>query len=196
MFVNDIVMVFTYIAPERSPIYSFENDNGITLLNEKIFDIKSLYPNAKIIIAGDLNSRTKDFQDFIPDDDTEFIFGETDYQGDTFNLLRKSQDCHTYNRFGLSLIELCCEYDVHMLNGRLFDDVEGNITGIANDGMSIVDYIIASSNLFEKFSSFTVDNYDVSDHFPLKRSLKLCLKRNIRQTNVNTDGLTNWHKYK
>ena len=116
--VIDIVIIFTYIAPERSPIYSFENDNGITLLNEKIFDIKSLYPNAEIIIAGDLNSRTKDFQDFIPDDDTEFIFGETDYPGDTFNLLRRSQDCHTYNRFGLSLIELCCEYDTHMLNGR------------------------------------------------------------------------------
>ena len=82
-----------------------------------------------------------------------------------------------------------------MLNGSIFDDVEGNITCIANDGMSIFDYIIASSNLFEKFSSFTVDNYDVSDHFPLKCSLKLCLKRNIRQTNVNTDGLTNWHKY-
>ena len=194
--VNDIVMVFTYIAPERSLIYSFENDNGITLLNEKIFDIKSLYPNAEIIIAGDLNSRTKDFQDFIPDDDTEFIFGETDYPGDTFNLLRRSKDCHTYDRFGLSLIELCCENDVHMLNGRLFDDVEGKITCIANDGMSIVDYIIASSNLFEKFSSFNVDKYDVSDHFPLKCSLKLCLKRNIRQTNVNTDGLTNWHRYK
>ena len=45
--------------------------------------------------------------------------------------------------------------------------------------MCVVDYIIASSNLFEKFSSFTVDNYDVSGHFPLKCSLKLCLKRSI-----------------
>ena len=74
-----------------------------------------------------------------------FQGGETDYPGDTFNLLRRSQDCEVYNNFGLSLIELCCEYDVHMLNGRLFDDIEGNITCTANDGRSIVDYIIASS---------------------------------------------------
>ena len=85
--VNDIVLIFTYIAPERSPIYAFENDNGIILLNEKIFDIKSLYPNAEILTAGDLNSRTKDFQDFIPEDDTDFIFGETDYPSDKFNLI-------------------------------------------------------------------------------------------------------------
>ena len=58
------------------------------------------------------------------------------------------------------MIELCCEYDVHMLNGRLFDDIEGNITCTANDGRSIVDYIIASSNLFELFSTFAVDNYE------------------------------------
>ena len=59
-----------------------------------------LYPNAEIIIAGDLNSRTKDFPDFIPDDDLNFIFGETDYPSDHFNLNRKSKDCHTHNRFG------------------------------------------------------------------------------------------------
>ena len=32
---NDIILIFTYIAPERSPIYAPENDNGILLLNEK-----------------------------------------------------------------------------------------------------------------------------------------------------------------
>ena len=145
------------------------------------------------MICGDLNSRTKDFQDFIPDDNIEYIFGENDYPGDTFNLLRRSQDCEVYNNFGLSLIELCCEYDVHMLNGRLFDDIEGNITCTANDGRSIVDYIIASSNLFELFSTFAVDNYDVSDHFPLKCSLRLCLKRNAQQNAVNNDELRKLH---
>ena len=148
---HDIIFIFTF-APERSSIYTHENDNGITLLSEKIFDIKVLYPNAEIIIAGDLNSRTKDFPDFIPDDDLNFIFGETDYPSDHFNLNRKSKDCHTHNRFGLSLIELCSEYEVHMLNGRLFADVDGNITCISNEGTSIVDYIIASSSLFDKFS--------------------------------------------
>ena len=83
----------------------------------------------------------------------------------SFHLKRKSKDCHVYNGFGLSLIDLCCEYDVHILNGRLFDDIDGNFTCISNDGLNIVDYILASTNLFELFSSFSVNEYDVSDHF-------------------------------
>ena len=88
--INDIVLIFTYIAPERSPIYTPENDDGIILLNEKLLEIRSVYPKADIVIAGDLNSRTKDFLDFIPYDDPDFVFGETDYLGDMFNLKRNS----------------------------------------------------------------------------------------------------------
>ena len=79
--INDIILIFTYVAPERSPIYSPENDDGIVILNEKLTNIKSTYPNAEIILAGDLNARTKDFLDYIPYDDLDFIFGETDYPG-------------------------------------------------------------------------------------------------------------------
>ena len=50
--IHDIVLIFTYIAPEKSPIYSPENDDGI--LNEKIFTIKSVYLEAEIFLAGDL----------------------------------------------------------------------------------------------------------------------------------------------
>ena len=59
--INDIVLIFTYIAPERSPIYTPENDDGIILLNEKLLKIRSGYPKADIEIAGDLNSKTKFF---------------------------------------------------------------------------------------------------------------------------------------
>ena len=50
--VNDILLIFTYIAPERSPIYTPENDDGIVLLNEKLLEIRSVYPNADMIVAG------------------------------------------------------------------------------------------------------------------------------------------------
>ena len=33
--IHDIVIIFTYFAPEKSPIYSPENDDGIVILNEK-----------------------------------------------------------------------------------------------------------------------------------------------------------------
>ena len=54
-------------------IYTPENDDGLILLNEKLLEIRSVYLNADIIIAGDLNARTKDFLDFIPNDDLDFV---------------------------------------------------------------------------------------------------------------------------
>ena len=53
-----------------------------------------------------------------------------------------------YNLFGITLAELCCTFDIHIINGRLFNDSDGNFTCIANDGASVVDYSIASSKLF------------------------------------------------
>ena len=82
-----------------------------------------------------------------------------------------------------------------MLNGRLFADIDGNITCISNDGTSIVDYIIASSSLFDKFSSFAVDNYAVSDHFPLICTLKLIRRKNVRHDTISTQ-LGDWQKFK
>ena len=35
---EDLILIFTYIAPEKSPIYT-EEDNGIVLLNEKFLVI-------------------------------------------------------------------------------------------------------------------------------------------------------------
>ena len=140
--INDIALKFTYIAQERSPIYTPENDDCTILLNEKLLKIRSVYPKADIVIAGGLNSRTNGFLDFIPYDDLDFVFGETDYPGDMFSLNRNSKDLQTYNKFGLSLVDLCCEHDIHMLKGRLFDDKEGNVTCVATEGRSHVDYII------------------------------------------------------
>ena len=71
---NNIVFIFTYVAPERSPIYSHENGDGILILNEKVANIKSTCTDAAIILAGDLNSKTKTFLVYIPLDDLDFTF--------------------------------------------------------------------------------------------------------------------------
>ena len=145
-------MYFTYIAPENSPIYT-EEDNGITILNERISEVILQYPNAELFLAGDLNARISTMQDFIPEDDLEFVFGDTDYPTDPFDMQRRSKD-ETYNRFGISLLDLCCTHNIHVLNGRLFDDKNGEITCVANGGSSVVDYILASTTLFESFQQF------------------------------------------
>lgn len=85
-----------------------------------------------MFLGGDLNSRIGDMQDFIPADDVEFVFGDTDYPTDPFDIVRKSKD-ETCNRFGTSLIDLCCTQNIHILNGRLFKDINGEITCVANN---------------------------------------------------------------
>ena len=120
---EDLILIFTYIAPEKSPIYT-EEDNGIILLNEKILEIVTDHPGAELFVAGDLNARIGNSQDFIPHDDLEHIFGETEYPSDPFEMNRVSKD-DTQNRFGISLLDLCCMYNIHVLNGRLFEDVKG-----------------------------------------------------------------------
>ena len=62
---------------------------------------------------------------------------------------------------------MCCNNDIHMLNGRLYDDIDGNITCISNKGKSLVDYIIALTSLFDKCSYFYIGTQKFSDNFPV-----------------------------
>ena len=148
---NDIIIVFTYVAPEKSTCYAYTSINGIELLADKILSIMAEYPIAELLLAGDFNARTKDYTDFIVDDDADYIFGEhTAYPADRFAIPKKSKDADFSNPYGLSLIELCCTFNIHILNGRRFDDKEGHFTCFANNGTSVVDYMIASTTLFLK----------------------------------------------
>ena len=196
---DDIVFVFVYISPEYSPIYHDRNENGIEVLSDQLSVIVSEFPEAKLFLAGDFNARMKDFQDFISHDDVSFVIGEnSNYPADDFSLMRDSKD-QVYNRFGLSLIELCCSYNVHTLNGRMFGDSEGNFTCTANNGTSVVDYMICSSEIFDCVTDFRILTDDLSVHFPLKCSLSFMLKQNSLYTpNTVKDNvqLYIWTKYK
>ena len=87
------------------------------------------------------------------------FFGETNYESDDFDMKRSNKD-GVYNLFGISLAELCCTFDMHIINGQLFGDQDGNFNCIANNGASVVDYNIASSKLFAKISNFSIEDRD------------------------------------
>ena len=65
-------------------------------------------------------------------------------------------------------VQMCCLLDIHLLIGRINGEKTGEFTCIANQGTSIVDYNIASSDLFKNISSFHVEDRDESVHYPLK----------------------------
>ena len=73
-------------------------------------------------------------------------------ESDFFELPQRPKDLHQ-NTFGLSLIELCKTYGIHILNGRSPGYTEGEITCTANDSYSLAGYFTASSNLFQSVLS-------------------------------------------
>ena len=169
----DIILSFLYISPEGSPIYNEEvGNNGIDIFENKLLRIIEKYPNANLMLAGDFNARCGYLQDLLLDDSLDLVFDDDIlYEADDFSLHRQTKD-HVDNNFGLSLIELCKVYNVHILNGRFPGDIEGEITCVANEGSSVVDYIIASSNLFQFITDFEVSDRSESVHFPICCSLK------------------------
>lgn len=77
-FTNDIVLCFTYFSPEGTPIYELPSShiNGVELFEDKILsNIVTSYPHASLFLAGDLNCRTSNLQDFIAKDNLDFILG-------------------------------------------------------------------------------------------------------------------------
>ena len=189
---KDIIMIFVYVSPEKSPFDESNRVNGIEDLSEKLTIISSDYPDAHLLLAGDFNARTKDIDDFIINDDIEHIFEKVvDYPHDNFNLPRKSKNMLLLNKFGQSLIELCCTRSVHILNGRINGDLSGDYTCFANDGKSIVDYIVVSTQLFKNVKCFNVENVEFSDHFPLVCKLEFetdkCLNNNFESHNAGNE---------
>ena len=77
------------------------------------------------------------------------------------------------NNHGKLLLEICKSLELLILNKRLKGVLFGRITFHGYRGISTVDYIIVSHELFDKFDSFTVQQLTpFSDHAQLTCKLK------------------------
>ena len=117
---KDVIFVTAYVSPAGSKIYECMDEiNGIKLLSDKTEYSSNHYPDCYIFLAGDLNVRTKNFLDFIPNYNlscTCIYNVDVDYDSHYFEIPRNYRDPY-FNTFGQSLIELCCTFNIHMLNG-------------------------------------------------------------------------------
>jgi len=155
-------------------VYDNTDMDGMTMLDSYLEKIVCDYPENSLFIMGDFNARMKTFLDYIPDDNLDHIIEDAEgYPTDIFNLPRSSMDSEFYNNYGKKLAELCCAYNIHALNGRIFQDMQGNYTCVTHNGASVVDYMLASSELFHSFNDFGVHHRDESIHFPLFCSLDI-----------------------
>ncbi|KAK6180958.1 hypothetical protein SNE40_008917 [Patella caerulea] len=153
-----------YVSPEGSKYYQNREHSTIETLEEIFIKIHFDFPGSNILLAGDMNARTGDLVDYIIDDSLEYITNEDIYPIDDFNQKRHNLD-KEINAFGTILIHLCKTHGIHIVNGRFPSDADGMFTSHANKGASVVDYMVASTELFPSIKNFSV--IDDSDHFPI-----------------------------
>ena len=182
---ENLLMICAYLPPENSTAYQNETD-GIIILHEKLIDLKSRYPDHKLILAGDLNARIGSLQDFILDDGVDHIPGMGWYESDNFDIPRYAKDT-VVNNFGRSLIDVCTELDLHVLNGRVHGDSPGQYTNITENGCSTVDYILVESSLYSKVQQFEVHALAESNHMPVQCILDFNIKTDDIFSIVNND---------
>jgi exonuclease III len=67
------IIIFTYLPPHGSSAYTLDEQNGVLILEKYITELEVNYPDARILISGDLNARTKDLPDYIINDSAEYL---------------------------------------------------------------------------------------------------------------------------
>ena len=150
-----------YIPPENS-IYAVENPYG-EIENE----MRRLSVNcSSVIILGDLNSRSKNLQDYIIPDNEIFdnlslndIFEELQseflcFKNSPFRLHRQNSDTGV-NNFGYRLVDFCIDNDMFIMNGR----GDSNSSDIICKNVSTVDYFLLSRTVISMSECLTVHEF-------------------------------------
>ena len=152
-----------YIPPENSRFFtqdefdSFENSVSDACCNHKY-----------VIITCDANSKTAQLSDFVRSDtflfdmfdvdsvDQSDLEKYTELENLNIPLDRKSKDKKT-NAHGIRFIDICRNNDLFFLNGRLYNDTDGNFTFKQK---SVIDYVIATADCFKHVRGFNIVETD------------------------------------
>ena len=162
---GEVILVSVYIPPVDSQYYKDKEIKcNLILLEEALLDIQEAHPRANIVICGDLNARTSNWNQHIEDD---CYSQEYDCHCPDNVSYRNSQD-KVRNKFGDILIDLCKVYHICIMNGSNKDDREGKFTYVSQHGESVVDYCLIINTNFETDVSVTVGSRIDSSHMPLE----------------------------
>lgn len=191
---NDVIFLFLYIPPENSIFYNYQNtDNGITIIEDVLFELQNMYGDIEIVLAGDFNARTAEIFEFASENNDNYnpglhyIFDNG--IGEELNMPKRKNKDKTVNTFGKSLIDLCSMYDLCIVNGRNKGDIDGNFTYVYSNGASTIDYFLTSNSLFKRITNMSVLNCDLSKHFPISCALTFFCNESMKTCTENTDEL-------
>ena len=164
---RDLYICLCYVVPDGSSRQALIETNIFDRILESVAHIESKsQKDFSMLICGDFNSRTSDKPDFVLDDDSRNVnFLPDEYTPDQF-MSRYSEDIGHVNDNGLLLLDLCKQTGFRILNGRVGEDKGvGKFTFVGSRGSSVVDYVLASAELFQYIRTFKVHDPNIlSDH--------------------------------
>ena len=179
---KDIYFGAVYITPSNSSsTKSRYSVDPYMILQKEVSFFSSL--NGEIILGGDFNSRLGNkHKDYIITDTNEFLPIDNSIIETDILTFRNSQDKKT-NSNGKHLADLCMINNLKILNGRKIGDLTGKYTCHQYNGSSVVDYIIAEPNIFDKINYFQVlPLTSYSDHCQIIANLDI---KPINPTNTS-----------
>ena len=173
---KDLLIGLCYVIPDESSRQSMTETNIFDRLLESLVLVENKYSgNCNFLLCGDFNARSSNKPDFVNDDNTEHILVlPDDYVSDT-QMPRYSQDEGHINSNGHLLLDFCIQTGLRIMNGRVGNDEGvGKYTFVGSRGSSLVDYVLASQDLFPFVKEFDVQDPNIlSDHCVINFSFKL-----------------------
>ncbi len=182
----DIFICCAYISPEKSSYTKRQTKNILDFID---IDVNRYKKKGKVILCGDLNSRTSTSPDFDYSSKSDTCIPlPNSFNNDLETLLppRSNKDI-VVNNFGKWLLDTCISNDLMIVNGRFPGDKLGNYTCVKTNGSSVVDYNVISKDLCQMVNTFKVlPLTEYSDHCPISLSMSIPLdeksENNIHDT--------------
>ena len=181
---RDVAITFSYCVPEYS---SYQLREQLDIFGDLEYKLSCVGAEVDKLCFGDYNARTHNKPDYIiSEDNTDIPVPCELYESDTVATVPRSNLDTVTNKYGDNLLQLCKTVPLRICNGRKLGDILGSFTCITANGMSCVDYCLASPKLYNNVKTLTVGDsvLTLSDHCPLHATL---------QVNVNT--LTDFADY-
>ena len=192
----ELIIGAVYIPPPDSP---YSTGHEYELILRDLIDFNANNNNSKVCIIGDMNSRTGVLPDFV-ETDTHLLraVGLDEFHDELFvdrNSLEtlgipseRFNEDKSVDENGKKLIDLCINTGTLIVNGRTGKGAKSGRTTCK--GVSTVDYVLASCDLFYYINDFRVDVYDkcLSDvHCPI--SVELNAKRNCETLMLTSQNM-------
>ena len=181
---RDLYLASVYISPEHTTGDVPDTDSVYT---SSLEGIQMYNQYGDLLIQGDFNAYTNTAPDYIVSDENQYPKMEECYFVDQ-PILRNNLDSKSPNKSGKLLLEMCKETGLRILNGRSMGDLFGEFTCFTYNGCSLIDYAVASANICNKVSQFSVHALThLSNHCAVSCSLRSSCYRGSNSSQTKLD---------